>query len=278
MTKRILFVALVALLSGCKKDVQPVSVPMSAPQGAKQLSPCQELTYGGFPRSSPQKKGTFFICRDGYAINYDPYRKMAEWSVEHLTAENLNKPDSFKNVDDSRPDPQLAVIAQTQLNDYLGTGYERVRLVSSENFKYDDVLYSHTFYLSNAAVLNPSRMTEFKKLEDYARSLALTHKDVYVITGPLYEGGQGLGWVGVPDKERASGKNLNKGKIQVPTHYYKVLLIPSVHKAEAFVIPNTPVEMGKTMQSIPMETLETHSQIRFAPDFSKNERIERLGF
>lgn len=276
--KPALLVPFVLLLASCKADIQPRPIPISAPEGAAVLAPCQPLAYGGFPRRSPEKKGTFFVCRDGYALNYDPERKTAEWAVEHLTAENLNKKDMFSAVDDSRVDPQLAVKAQSQKNDYVGVGYVKEMLVPTDNYKYNDVLYSHTFYLSNAIVMNPSRVDDWKKMEDYMRSLAKQNGEIFVISGTLYEKGFGLGWVGIANKERASGKNATVGKIQVPTHYYKVALIPSQRTAQAFLLPNTSADKGGTVQPIPLADLEQAAQIRFAPDFSETQRKERLGF
>ena len=276
--KLALLVPFVLLLASCKADIQPRPIPISAPEGAAVLAPCQTLAYGGFPRRSPEKKGTFFVCRDGYALNYDPERKTAEWAVEHLTAENLSKKDMFSPVDDSRVDPQLAVKAQSQKNDYVGIGYVKEMLVPTDNYKYNDVLYSHTFYLSNAIVMNPSRVDDWKRLEEYMRSLAKQYGEVFVISGTLYEKGFGLGWVGIADKERASGKNATVGKIQVPTHYYKVILIPSQRRAQAFILPNTSADKGGKVEPISLGDLERAAQIRFSPDFSETQRKERLGF
>lgn len=275
--KKLLVVGVVGLLSACKGDIPPQKVPLSMPEGSKTLAPCQTLAYGGFPTRSPVKQGTFFVCRPGYALNWDPERKTAEWVVEHIYSEKLAQKDAFNAVDDSRPDPELAKKAQTQNNDYVGNGYEKIQLAPNGDFKFDDVMYSHTFYLSNAAPMNPSRVSKWKMLEDVVRQTAKS-ADVYVVTGTVYENGYGLGWVGVPDKAGASGKNATNGKIQVPTHYYKVVLIPSQHRAVAFIQPNTPVENGGDLIPISLPALEKMAQIRFAPDFSPAQRQEKLGF
>lgn len=276
--KLALLVPCVLLLAACKGDIQPRPIPISAPEGAQVLAPCQSLAYGGFPRRSSEKKGTFFVCRDGYALNFDPERKTAEWAVEHVQAKNLAQPNAFSPIDDSRADPQLAVKAQSQNNDYVGVGYVKELLVPSDNYKFNDVLYSHTFYLSNAIVMNPSRVADWKKLEEYVRSSAVKNGEVFVISGSVYDKGFGLGWVGIADKERASGKNATAGKIQVPTHYYKVILIPSQRSAQAFLLPNTSAEKGGALTMISMAELENMAQIRFSPDFSQTQRQERLGF
>lgn len=276
--KLALLIPCVLILSACKGDIQPRPIPISAPEGSQVLAPCQSLTYGGFPRHSPEKKGTFFVCRDGYALNFDPQRKTAEWAVERLQGKSLSQPDAFSSIDDSRVDPQLAVKAQSQNNDYVGVGYIKERLIPSENYKYNDVLYSHTFYLSNAIVMNPSRVDDWKKLEEHVRSLAKQNEEVFVITGSVYDKGFGLGWVGISDKERASGKTATVGKIQVPTHYYKVVLIPSKRTAQAFLLPNTSAEKGEPIKVIAPQQLEQMAQIRFAPDFSQAQRQEKLGF
>lgn len=271
--------SLLLTLVGCKPEIPPVPVPLTkAVSGVE--APCEGLTYGGFPRvdqevrkdEKKKSKGTFFVCRPGYALNYDPSRKTAEWVVEHLTAENLNAPRAAQEISDHRPDPELPPKAQSMNNDFVGTGYERVYLAPAEDFEYDDVLYSHSFYLSNAVHLHPSRVATWKTLSQQIRDLAKQRGSLFVISGPIYEAGLGRGWVGVPDStKRSSGKGGERGKVMVPTHLFKIVIDPQTKRSAAYVVENTPTS-NPTLMTVPVQEVERLTGMVVSPDLTKSEQ------
>lgn len=271
----LLFIGTVLFLTGCKPDVQPVKVPLAAPDNSEYKAPCQDKIFAGFPSLEVKTKDTFFICREGYALNFNPETKNAEWVVYKLTAENLNKKDNFKDFDDSRPDPLISKKQRTELNDYKGNGYVKAKYAPEEHFKYDDVLYSHTHYLSNATVIHPSRVEQYNLVNEKIKELAINYGEVFIISGPVYEGGGALGWVGIGDKNTHKS---TKGKIKVPTHFYKIIEVPSIKNSFAILIPNTPIEKGGNIQNVSVSQVENMTKIRFSPDLSKSDRLSKLGF
>ena len=279
MKVKFVFVSsLLLTLVGCKPDIPPTPVPLTkAVSGVE--APCESLTFGGFPRSEKefekrdkQFKGTFFICRPGYALNYDSFHKTSDWVVERLTSENLSKERAAKDISDHRPDPEIPPRLQSLNNDFIGTGYERVYLAPAEDFEYDDVLYSHSFYLSNAVHLHPSRVASWKNLAQQVRELAKQRGELFVVSGPIYEAGLGRGWVGTPDSvKKSSGKNGEKGKVMVPTHLFKVVIDPKTKVSAAYIIENTPTDHPTVITSSVAE-VERLTGLVFAPDLTKSEQ------
>lgn len=261
------------LLSGCKGDIEPIPVPITNNQ---QNVPCQNLTFYGFPENKNSvETQNFFICREGYALNFNPVRKTSQWVVEKTGQDILKKPQQALKIDDTRPDPQLSKKAQSQKNDYVGIGYKKIELASPENMLSNDVLYSYTHYLSNAVPIYPDNYTTWKNLENYVRQIGLQHKVIYIITGTVYANGNGLGWVGVPDSISNSAKTSNNGKIEVPSYLYKLVLIPEIHKSIGFIIPN---DKPSSVMVISPSELEQLSQMHFSPDLTEQERQKLLGF
>ena len=261
------------LMSGCKPEPPPVPVPLTkAVSGVE--APCEHLVYGGFPRHQTPGEGTFFICRPGYALNYDPSTKTSQWVVEHLEADNLKRDRAAKDIADHRPDPNLPKKARTNNDDFVGTGYERVYLAPATDFLYDDILYSHSFYLTNAVHLHGDRVPALKALEETVRSMAQARGQLYVITGPVYENGGGRGWVGVPDKLRqGSAKSAHKGKVMVPTHIFKVVIDPQAGKSIGFLVENTPLVGAASSpgyEVVPVATIEKLTGMVFAPDLPQD--------
>jgi endonuclease G len=61
-------------------------------------------------------------------------------------------------------------------------------------------------------------------LEEHIRKWAVDRDELYIFTGPIYEGGV---------KE-----TIGKNKVAVPTHLYKIVYDPNKAEAIAFIMPN----------------------------------------
>jgi DNA/RNA endonuclease G (NUC1) len=234
------------------------------------MAPCEDLTYGGFPRLLPEVTGTFFICRPGELVmNADPSHKTAQWAAEKLTAAALALPDqATRSANDVRPDPMLATNARSMRNDYVGTGYLMGFLAPPNDFASNDVAYSHAQYLSNAIPVNPSAAASWSLLSAMTRSIASRRGVLNVVSIPAYANGVGLGWVGVSDRSAASGSNAHVGKVLVPTHLVKILMDPVRGDAVAFVIPNDAraQSVPLTAWMVPVSQAEALTNVHLSPD------------
>ncbi len=95
------------------------------------------------------------------------------------------------------------------------------------------------------------------------------HGELFVITGPLFFKNEPKEWIGAGAGSRT---NNNKEKVAVPTHMYKVIIIPSKVSAIAFLIPNknvNPSDLYKKVVSI--ESLEKEANINFFPTLEPSQ-------
>ena len=267
-----LVLAAVSVLSGCGEKIPPVPVPQTqAVTGV--VAPCEGLVWSGFPRKEPESTGTYFVCRDGYVLNWDPVRKTPEWLSLRLTAQQLTDIVVTDPKDEARPDPVLPKSAQTQMNDHVGTGYNRLFLSSPWNMRHDDRMFSHAQYLTTAVPQHTAMMPVWAQLDEQVRAWVASRGELVVVSGVVYMGGVGRGWVGVPDKEKAKGDAARRGRIEVPTHLFKVIFDPKRNQSVGFLIPNDGTTQGGLGQyMVPVSTVESATTLRFAPNMTLEEQ------
>lgn len=267
-----LAVGVILMLTGCKPELPPVPVPLTQDITGVP-APCQNLTHAGFPRKEPVHPSTFFVCRTGYALNFDPDRMTPEWVVHELLAIELSSPVQVQELDEARPDPLIAASLQSRRDDYIGVGYERMYPAPKDDFRHSDVEYSQADYLSNALHQHLGQKDVWGQLENKVRQWAGQRGQLFVITGPIYANGAGLGWVGTPNDPNAAGTSARKGKVQVPTHMFKVVIDAQRMQSIAFIVPNDDVRGRNVMEfAVTVADVEKISQIRFSPNMPLSEQ------
>lgn len=65
----------------------------------------------------------------------------------------------------------------------------------------------------------------WRLLEEHVRDLANDYHELYVVTGPIYQGGDG---------------SIGNG-VAIPSAFYKVILDPAFNDAIAFIVPHRDV-------------------------------------
>lgn len=190
------------------------------PLHATSLRNCGEYTKLGIPGNDGE-----LLCRKGYALAYDPARKTPFWVAEHLTKERVSAVLARSN--DFRPDPDLEPEQRAELSDYAASGYDRGHMAPAGDMRWDEQAMSESFYLSNMSPQVGAGMNRgiWKQLEQNVRDWASSRGEVYVYTGPIYP-------------ERGLVKTIGKGKVAVPTHFYKIIYDPARAECIAFIMPN----------------------------------------
>jgi endonuclease G, mitochondrial len=210
---------------------------------------CPQHVVWGAPQIAKEGNNQY-LCRTGYAINYDYRTKASYFAVETIKPELLvNKNVSRK--DDFREDTEIPVQYRATLKDYQGTGYDRGHMAPAANFTYDARVMSESFLLTNMMPQHPGNNRGiWKYLEEYTRYWAQRYGQLYVITGTYF--GEGSGIIG--------------NNVGVPSHVYKIVIDQKRNKAIAFMFPNVkldPKTMNKYIVSI--EQIEQLTGINFSP-------------
>lgn len=202
-----------------------------------------------------------YLCKANYAIHYRFDTKTPEYVVEHVSRSAVTG--SAKRKNDFRPDPDIPPEYRSTLQDYLSTStdkYDRGHMVSAADNTQSDSAMSDTFYLSNMIPQNPSNNRGiWKQTEGLVRQWVLSGKDIYVISGTVYNPGY---------------HTIGPDKVGVPDKVWKLIFDAKSKEAIVFLLPNKPVATADlTKHVISVDKLEQLTNINFMP-LLESEAIE----
>ncbi|MGZ4992694.1 MAG: DNA/RNA non-specific endonuclease [Methylobacter sp.] len=174
------------------------------------------------------------VCYEGYAVTFSGISRTPLWAAEHLTKDRIGDACQLKRSGIFHPDPNLPVGMRSELSDYARSGYDRGHMAPSADMPTLSA-QNESFSLANMV---PQRHANnagiWEKLETSARNLALGQHDIYVVSGPLFEG----------DKIQQL-----KGRVMIPTSIFKAVYDATANRAAVYITPNTS-EQVYTVQSV----------------------------
>lgn len=202
------------------------------------------------------------ISREGFALGYSHKYRQAIWVSYILTKDNLEK-EQVKRRNRFRPDPAITH-QPVQPKDYTRTGYDRGHLAPAADMTYTYNTMLHSFFMSNISPQIPGcNRGIWKRVEMQTRKWALQEGRLYIITGPIFKGGEKL---------------LGKTNIPIPTAFYKIVLdlTPPV-KMIAFIVPNQTTKKRVPSFVVPVDEVEAITGYDFfnTMDEQLEERLEK---
>ena len=172
------------------------------------------------PRLAP---GTRPLCYQAFAVLHSALTRTALYSAEHLTTERIEAARATPRSGDFHPDPALPPGERAELADYARSGYDRGHLAPAGDMP-DDAAQDESFTLANMVPQAPKlNRGVWEGIESAVRTLAQRRGELYVVTGPVFRGGE-LATV---------------GHVVVPTFLFKAVLDPRSRSAAAYVAENT---------------------------------------
>jgi endonuclease G len=186
---------------------------------AESIEGCKEYSKLGLPGTQGE-----LLCRKGFLLAHSAAHKTPIWVIEHLTAEKAAG--TIPRYDKFQADPDLDKEERAELSDYKGSVYDRGHMAPAADMKWDMQAMEECFLLSNIVPQVGKGMNQgiWKVLEDKVRNWAITRGELYIFTGPIYEGGI----------KNVIGEN----RVAVPSHLYKIAYDPHRTEAIAFIMPN----------------------------------------
>ncbi|OQQ00801.1 DNA/RNA endonuclease G [Vibrio campbellii] len=179
-------------------------------------------------KGMPSTNSDQFLCRDGYAVGYNYDTKNADWVAYHITAESVNI--TNKRSNSFKEDTEMPDYARSTLADYKGSGYDRGHLAPSATMDFTRESMKQSFLMSNMSPQFPGfNRVGWRVLEEHVRDLANEYNELYVVTGPIYQGNEGT---------------IGNGVV-IPSAFYKVILDPSFDEAIAFIVPHRDVSSSE---------------------------------
>ncbi len=158
----------------------------------------------------------YLLVKTQYALSYNNSKGEANWVSWHLSSAWLGtapRCDCF-TADNTLP---ISFFKATSSN-YTNTGFDRGHLCNSEDRGGSSTDNAATFLMTNIIPQAPNNnQRTWAYLETYCRSLATSGYELYIIAGGYGTGGTGSNG-GVTN-------TIASGKINVPSHTWKVMLV-----------------------------------------------------
>lgn len=206
-----------------------VSVGLGSTPSVKAQTVATPINASQFVGGQMPQVGNNVLRSTGYVVCYNSFCSMSSsatkgaiWSAEHLTNTAIvaARGASRKSLQ-FFPDPHIPAAASATTSDYTRTGYDRGHMAP-----WADSADPNCFTLSNIVPQNPDNNRNlWEGIEASTRDIALRYGEIYVVSGPIYAG---------------SDVKMLKGRVAIPTAFFKAVYIPSIRQAGAYITKNGP--------------------------------------
>ncbi|WP_299019997.1 DNA/RNA non-specific endonuclease [uncultured Photobacterium sp.] len=214
---------------------------------------CHQHLEQGTPSASDQ-----ILCRDGYAAGYNYQNKVSDWVAYHITKESVNA--FYERSNRFRSDTEVPSSFRVTSRDYSKTGYDRGHLAPSGAMDFTQQSMQQSFLMTNMAPQLPGfNRGGWKALEKKVREWANTYNELYVVSGPIWDGNETY---------------IGNG-VYIPNQFYKVILDPANNDTIAFIMPHRKVSASELPSFIvTVDDVEQLTNLNFfsvLPDSVENE-------
>ena len=191
-------------------------------QAAPTLCP-EHFAGGRAPDVTPRlAAGARALCFQAFAVLHSPVSRTALYSAEHLTAARIRAARNTPRDSEFHAERALPPGERAELSDYARSGFDRGHLAPSGDMP-DPNAQEESFSLANIVPQAPAlNRGLWEGIESAVRTLALREGELYVVTGPIFEGAE---------LDRV-------GDVLVPTSVWKAVLDPRRGRAGAYVAGN----------------------------------------
>jgi len=182
-------------------------------------------------------QGTQALCYEQFAVLHSGVVRTPLWSAEHLTRDQVEAASQLKRRNAFHHEARLPPQDRAELADYARSGYDRGHMSPSGDMSTTKA-QRQSFSLANMIPQHPcNNEVLWGGIESAVRDLASAEGEIYVVTGPIYEG------TDIP---------FLNGRVGVPSLVYKAVYDPVRRAAAAYVAPNAD---GMAWQAISIDQL-----------------------
>lgn len=206
----------------------PVGQPQAAPSGAyiqTAFPQCREFFPGARPPAVPAMPALRELCFTDFAVLYSGQRRTPVLVVERLDREKLLAAQRMKRTDHFYEEARLPSSERVRLSDYRGSGYDRGHMAPAGDMWSEEGM-AQSFSLANMVPQSPAHNRgAWSKTEQATRKYVMRAQgDVYVVTGPVYDG---------------AAQTIGEGRVAVPNHIFKLVYDASNGKSWVHWQPNS---------------------------------------
>ena len=235
---------LLALLAGCA--LQPV--PQLSPIDTA-FSECPQFFPARQPPVVPGSPALRELCYSAFAVLHSGETKTPVFVVEHLDRATIHAARGQKRASRFFADARLPRGERAELADYRDSGYSRGHMAPAGDMSTPDAM-AQSFSLANMVPQDQTfNAGAWSEIEQHTRQYVLrAQADVYVFTGPVFA---------------AQAPTIGPGKVQVPSHLFKLVYDPCSGKSWVHWMAN---EASTTaLPPISYDELVRRTRIRFLP-------------
>ncbi|MES2356242.1 MAG: DNA/RNA non-specific endonuclease [Pseudomonadota bacterium] len=198
------------------------------------------------------------ICFLSFGVMHSGITRTPLWSAEHLTRDSVENAKEIERVNRFHAEDSLPMDERAELKDYARSGFDRGHMAPSGDMPNRES-QAESFSLANMVPQNPKNNRYlWEGIESAVRRLAIKRGELFVLTGPLFEG----------DKLQ----QLN-GHVMVPTHFYKIIYDPKRGEAAAYLVENNARHEYSTVSVAELEKL---AGINFFPSLPSKKKQAKL--
>lgn len=199
------------------------------------------------------------VCYSGYALKHSGITRTPLYSAEHLTRERMLQGKGLKRQSKFFSDTNIPASERAELHHYARSGYDRGHVAPSADM-FDIQSQQECFSLANMVPQVPeNNRGPWEGIESTIRKMAKDRGDIYVVTGPIYQG----------DIQKIGGA------VMVPTKLFKAVYDPQRQESGAYLIDNS---ADAQPEKISVADLEKITGISLFPAVSETtkSRLMRL--
>lgn len=219
---------------------------------------CPEHFAGGTPPALTNPRlsaDTTLLCYQAFAVLHSGLSRTPLYAAEHLTAARVEAARRIDRVDAFHEEDRLPAAARSDLADYAGSGWDRGHMAPSGDMPSPGA-QSESFSLANIVPQAPDLNRRlWAGIESSVRALAIERGDLFVVTGPLFEG--------------ASVQSL-RGRVLIPTRLFKAVY--DANRGEAGVYLARNAAPGEAWEAISLDRLAEIGGIVAFPDLPDSVR------
>jgi endonuclease G len=182
-----------------------------------------------FQKTAPEitrkslQSNTVALCFEAFAVLHSGVSRTPLWSAEYLTRDSLKAARDIPRADSFHAEPALPPGQGAELADYVRSGFDRGHMAPAADMPTTQAQHE-SFSLANVVPQNrKNNQILWSAIEGATRHLTNLRGELYVITGPVFEG------------EKVDRIN---SRVLVPTHVFKAVLDPATLEAAAWLAPN----------------------------------------
>ncbi|MBK4717583.1 DNA/RNA non-specific endonuclease [Azospirillum sp. YIM DDC1] len=200
------------------------------------------------------------LCYSAFAVLHSGVTRTPLYAVEHLTRDSVAAAKGLERPEASAFHAETALPRdeRAELADYKRSGFDRGHMAPNGDMPMAKAQHE-SFSLANMIPqVGESNRGIWSAIEGATRHLGNTRGEVYVVTGPVFQ-----------------GSNLQRigGRVLVPTHVFKAIYDPRRREAAAYLVPNAP---GNEYQRISIAELEDVTGIAVFPSISAEAKASPM--